>query len=194
MKEKRVRINTIEGYENIKNQYWISNSDEDKVINKDSGKLRKIQFNKDGYKIVSLQTKDRKQKTYKIHILKASAFIYTPNPLDTNVVRHLNDCKTDNRLENLAWGTRSDNAKDSMRNGSFNYEVIVKNCIRNGTITAKKLSKPIRCIETGITYASACEAECKLGIPHTNISANCLGKRKSAGGLHWEFTNQENED
>ena len=34
MKEKWVRINTIEGYENIKDCYWISNADEDKIINR----------------------------------------------------------------------------------------------------------------------------------------------------------------
>src|SRR6516164_10962662 len=31
--------------------------------------------------------------------------------------RHLNDVKTDNRLENLTWGTRHENSADSIRNG-----------------------------------------------------------------------------
>ncbi len=33
------------------------------------------------------------------------------------VARHLNDVKTDNRLENLAWGTDWDNKQDAIRNG-----------------------------------------------------------------------------
>ncbi len=36
-----------------------------------------------------------------------------------NVVRHLNDVKDDNRLENLAYGTVSDNAEDARRNGKL---------------------------------------------------------------------------
>lgn len=31
---------------------------------------------------------------------------------------HINDIKTDNRIENLYWGTRFQNKKDSMRNGT----------------------------------------------------------------------------
>jgi hypothetical protein len=37
------------------------------------------------------------------------------------VARHLNDNPRDNRLENLAWGTISDNVKDRKRNGHENY-------------------------------------------------------------------------
>jgi hypothetical protein len=49
-----------------------------------------------------------------VHRLMAKAFI--PNPENLPLVRHLNDVKTDNRLENLAWGTYSENSKDSVRN------------------------------------------------------------------------------
>ncbi len=37
------------------------------------------------------------------------------------VARHLNDDPTDNRIENLAWGTDSDNALDSVRNGTHTW-------------------------------------------------------------------------
>ena len=201
MKEKWVRINTIEGYEDIKSCYWISNNNEDKVMNRSTEKIMKIELDKNGYKRVSLQTIDGKQKHYKIHILKASVFLFGPNPLSANIVRHLDDCKTNNALTNLAWGTRSDNAQDSIRNGKFNYETATKNiakyAVKNGAITGakngKKRSKPIRCLETGIIYSNSYEASRQLGIDRANISSCCIGKRHTAGGFHFEFVDPISE-
>ena len=180
MKEKWVRINTIEVYEEIRDCYWISNSDEDVIVNRSTGKRVKGWIDDYGYKRVELRTIDGKQKKYRIHILKAKAFIYSPNPLGYNVVRHLNDIKTDNRLENLAFGTQSDNVKDCIRNGK-------KTDAKNG----KKRSKPVRCVETNIIYISAHEASRQLSISQGNISSCCSGKRKTAGGLHFEFVYKE---
>ena len=185
MKEKWVRINTIEGYEDVKDCYWISNADEDKIMNKNTGKILKIRFSDKGYPIVDLGIINGKYKIYKIHILKAKAFLYTPNPLLYKIVRHLNDVKTDNRLENLAFGTLSDNNLDCIRNGNYNYKAAVRNCVKS----AKKRSKPVKCLDTGEIFPSAHEAECKLRIDNRRISDCCHGKRKTAGGFHWEFVN-----
>lgn len=195
MKEKFVRINTIEGYEDIKDYYYISNSDEDKIMNKDTGKIMKSRPDKDGYKRVGLMTKDGKVKTCRIHVIKAKAFIHTVNPLNHKYLRHLNDVKTDNRLINLVWGTASENMKDRVRNRNFNYEASARGRSIGGkignTVIAKKYSKPVRCIETGIIYPSAKEAERRMGIHNANISHCCLGKRKTAGSFHWEFVDKK---
>ena len=193
-KEKWVQINKIQGFEEIKDCYWISNSDEDVVVNRNTRKQLKPSFNTVGYLTVGLMTNQNKVKTCKVHTLKAHAFLYVPNPLTYNIVRHLNDCKTDNRLENLAWGTMSDNIKDSIRNGSFSYESRVKNGAKNGAKNGKKTSKPIRCIETEITYLNAHEAEYKTGINRRGINYCCHGKRQRAGGFHWEFVNKEENE
>jgi len=50
-----------------------------------------------------------------VHRMVAEAFI--PNPDGLPFVRHLNDVPNDNRVENLAWGTPSDNGYDAVRNG-----------------------------------------------------------------------------
>ena len=54
-----------------------------------------------------------------IHRLVADAFI--PNPRGLPLVRHLNDNPSDNRVENLRWGTQTDNMRDMIRN-SGHYE------------------------------------------------------------------------
>ena len=41
------------------------------------------------------------------------------------------------------------------------------------------------------TYESMGSAERLLGISHAHISDCCNGKRKTAGGYHWEFVNKE---
>ena len=206
-KEKWVQINKIQGLEEIREWYWISNSDEDKVMNRNTGKILKIGFDKGGYKIVSLMTKDKKYKNCRVHVLKAKAFLFGPNPLGANIVRHLNDVKTDNRLENLAFGTQSDNMRDCIKNGNFNYEAAVrsgkktgvknfakytaKNGKINGAKNGKARSKPVRCIETGITYPSCIEAERCTGISNASISLCCNGKNKTAGGFRWEFVDKQ---
>ena len=191
MKEKWVRINTIEGYENVRDCYWIGNIDEDKIMNRSTGKQMKIGINDGGYKIARLMTNQGRIRHYRVHVLKAKAFLFGPYILGANVVRHLNDIKTDNRLENLAFGTMSDNTKDCIRNGNFNYKAAVKGLIKGrakgNAISAKKRSKPVRCIETGIIYASMSEANRQTGISYGSISNCCRGKRKTAGGYHWEY-------
>lgn len=47
--------------------------------------------------------------------LMLEAFI-GPRP-NNGVVRHLNDVRNDNRLDNLTWGSIRDNAEDAIRNG-----------------------------------------------------------------------------
>ena len=56
-----------------------------------------------------------KQTAHYVAHLVAYAFLPPKKPTD-QVVRHLNDDPTDNRVENLAWGTHKDNAQDSIRN------------------------------------------------------------------------------
>ena len=59
--------------------------------------------------------RDGEKKYVKVSKLVAEAFL-GKRPAD-NVLRHLNDDPFDNRLVNLVYGTYSDNAYDSVRNG-----------------------------------------------------------------------------
>ena len=72
------------------------------------------QSDNNGYKQVSLW-KNNKGKMYKVHRLVARAFIgVCPTGYDCC---HINGIKDDNRVENLKYGTRSENEMDKVGHG-----------------------------------------------------------------------------
>ena len=80
-------------------------------------------------------TKDGKRRKYAVHRLVCMAFHGLPKPGD--VTRHLNGVKTDNRPENLAWGTPQENEMDAIRlgekaKGERNGAVKYKDRVRAG--------------------------------------------------------------
>lgn len=69
-----------------------------------------------GYPSLHL-TKDGVSKNRTVHSLVAEAFLEKVKSSD--IVRHINDIKTDNRLSNLTYGSYLDNEKDRVKNGIF---------------------------------------------------------------------------
>ena len=82
-----------------------------------------------------------KRSTRYIHHLVLLAF--SGERPDGYIARHLNDIPSDNRAENLAWGTASENTRDSVRNGS-NRNTRKTHCPRGHALEAPNLvrSKP----------------------------------------------------
>lgn len=76
-------------------------------------KILGTKVNRLGYKEVAL-SKDGKTKTVLLHRLIAIHFI--DNPENLPCVNHINGIKSDNRLENLEWCTRSQNTKHAYDN------------------------------------------------------------------------------
>jgi hypothetical protein len=103
---------------NIKDfdNYFI-NSD-GKIKNK-KGQLLKVEISKEGYYRVTL-SKDGKCVKYLLHRIVAIQFI--PNPENKPQVNHKNGIKSDNRVENLEWCTRSENEKHAHKNGLKNHK------------------------------------------------------------------------
>jgi len=79
------------------------------------GRILKQRLDPDGRPYVWLYLHG-KRTTHRVSHLVADAFLPPKSPTD-QVLRHLNDDPTDNRIENLAWGTYSDNMADAIRNG-----------------------------------------------------------------------------
>jgi hypothetical protein len=69
----------------------------------------KCSFDTSGYKHCSMTNKGKKI-TRKLHRLIAEAFI--PNPENKECIDHINGIRTDNRIENLRWATRSENSQN----------------------------------------------------------------------------------
>jgi hypothetical protein len=85
-------------------------------------KILGTKVNKFGYKEVAL-SKGGKTKTVLLHRLIAIHFV--PNPDNLPVVNHKNGIKTDNRIENLEWVTRSQNTKHAYVNNLGGFKDFV---------------------------------------------------------------------
>ena len=79
-----------------------------------------------GYLAISL---GRKQQ-FLIHRLVAKAFL--PPPEEGFVVDHINRDKTDNRIDNLRWATKSQNACNTARVENATYIQFVVSINRDG--------------------------------------------------------------
>lgn len=145
-------------------------------------RIRKTNIHRCGYEKLIL-TKNNKQKVFFIHRLVAEAFI--PNPNNLPEVNHINEIKTDNRVENLEWCDRGYN----VNYGTGNKRKGDK--LKGHFINNERRSKKVICVETGIVYPSTMEVQRQLGYDHRNIG-KCCGKRLNyytAYGYHWEYVN-----
>jgi len=83
---------------------------------------------RDGHLYVNLYRSDAPMKSVFVHAIVLTAF--AGEKAAGHVCRHLNGVATDNRLENLVWGTVSENCLDRVRHG------------RNPVLTAKGIDHP----------------------------------------------------
>lgn len=143
----------------------------------------KLRTDTNGYVSVILSG----QKGRRVHRLVAEAFI--PNPENKPCVNHKNGNKSDNRVENLEWVTKSENELHKYRHLGYNGVWLEKNGKDNPH------SKMVLQIKDGKIIAEfygTCEASRKTKIGQDSICRCCCGKRKSAGGFQWTY--KDNND
>lgn len=158
----------VVGYEGL---YKVSSLGRVKSLNyRNTGKeqILKPYKNNYGYLIVNL-SKGGKERRALIHRLVAHAFI--PNPYNLQFVNHKDENKLNNCVENLEWCDQGYNNRYGTRTERM----------------AKKLSKPVMCVDTCVIYPSVHEAERDTGTHYQNIIKCCRGKRNIAGGFHWRY-------
>ena len=75
------------------------------VKNNKTGRIVK-QHDSNGYKRLSIEVNKKRYKKL-LHVLVAGAFI--PNPENKPFVDHIDNCKTNNNIQNLRWATSKEN-------------------------------------------------------------------------------------
>ena len=153
--------------------YEVSNMGRVRSLNyRRTGEVKELRLRVgSGEYLTVMLYKGGKTKACLVHRLVAFAFIPIPNDDTENKteVNHKNEIKGDNRVENLEWVTHKQNINHGTRN--------------------ERISKKVKCVETGIVYESTYEVERKLGLDHSHISGCCKGKKnyKTCGGYHWKY-------
>lgn len=94
-------------------RYLISSLGE--VCSTESGKLLKQMDDGRGYLCVSISMDRQPQQKYKVHRLAAEVFL--PRIIGANDVNHIDGIKTNNRVTNLEWCTRSENIQHALQLG-----------------------------------------------------------------------------
>lgn len=139
------------------------------------GRILKQSFDTNGYLFVSLRNKTHK-KNCLVHRLVAQAFI--PNPNEKEEVNHISGNKTENRVTNLKWATRSEIQ-------------IYRNRVLGKHSSFWETKRAIRCIELEREWESIMEASKELKIGRTGICNQLSGLQRTCKGLHFEYVDKK---
>lgn len=175
----------IPGYEGL---YQVSTWGN--VRTKDDFKLLKLHDLR-GYKSITL-SKDKTQKSFRVHRLVAIAFI--PNLNSYPVINHKDENPSNNHVENLEWCTYSYNNNYGTRNARASKKMKEnwrdKGCgdkpdLRKTRYKSKKVAQYDMQGNLIDIYDSIAEAETVTGTCHSSISRATRGLQNYAYGYKW---------
>lgn len=124
-----------------------------------------------GYHRVGLYYLGKTHNRY-VHRIVAEAFI---GPSNGREINHKNGDKTDNRVENLEWVTRSQNNQHKHYELGYGIKPVTATCLTTGNVRL---------------YASVEKTKVD-GFEPKHVSAICLGKRKMHKGWTFKFTSPQ---
>lgn len=134
--------------------------------------VMKLHLSSRGYLRVCLQYMKHKESCL-VHRLVAEAFI--PNPNNLPQVNHIDEDKTNNRVENLEWCDSSYNINYGCRNEKVSDKRSIR--VNQYTLDGVFIKK----------WKSATEASKALGICRAGIQHVLSGKRFKSGGFIWRY-------
>lgn len=127
----------------------------------------------------------------RINILVATAFL--PNPNNYPIVMHMDNNPQNNRVDNLKWGTYSENAQymydcNRHRRSPLRRTIEMGNEARMVAVIAINMN-------TGeeLSFISQHEASRKLGVSQQHIWGVLNGWRRSAGGYYFKYADVDRE-
>lgn len=183
-------------------RYQASNSGRvrstDKVVLKSNGtselykgKILKPFASTGGYLYVTIAKEQNKFYPVRLHRIIAKTFI--PNPYGFSQINHINEDKTDNRVENLEWCTGKYNMNYGHRIDKFSSSM------RNNPSLSKEVNQYDLDGNYLRSFLSAAKAARSLNL--NNIAAGRIGqccrhlfkKGNSAYGYLWEFSTNDNK-
>jgi hypothetical protein len=146
--------------------YYISKDGE--IFNSKFAPVKSYLVN--GYYFVQI-----KKKKYAVHRMVALTYIKNTN--NHLVVNHIDENKTNNKVENLEWVTQKENCNSHTKPISHERKVIQKDLEGN-----------VIKIHNSVT-----EAGISIGLSRHAVNKVCIGKNQTAGGFKWEYENQEHK-
>lgn len=96
--------------------------------------------------------------------------------------------ETREKMRQAQLGKRhTEESKQRMREAKLGKKLSAETRAKMRISNRGKRVKKVFCVELDRIFNSLGEAEEVTGAAHENISKVCLGKRRTAGGYHWEF-------
>ena len=156
----------IKGFEGL---YQVSNLGNVRSFKFGKVRMMKLSKGREGYLQLGL-LKNGKNTTIRVHRLVAEAFISNPNNFTD--INHKDECKTNNRVDNLEWCTETHNIEYSCATPILQYNLL-------GVFLKE--------------WVSMANVQRELNISASHICQCCKGDRKSAGGYIWRYASERRD-
>ena len=158
----------IPGYEGL-----YAATEDGRIWSYRAKKFLKPVDNGKGYLCANLYKNGKGRRCY-LHRLIAET--YVPNPAGLPQVSHIDETRTNNCVSNLTWASQKDNSNMPLH---------------KQRLSEKAKKNPVICLETQEIFDSITEAAKVKNTYAGSIRYCCLGQRKTAGGLHWAYYEDE---
>ena len=158
-------------------------------------RILKQTTSKNGYQLVGLY-KDGNEKKFQVHRLVANAFIQNFNNLPQ--VNHIDECKSNNHVDNLEWCDRKYNCNYGTRNERHSKAMVGKlsgdnhpkpmlGKLGKDNPNSKQVIQLTLNGEVVKIWDSMHDVTRELGYSQGNIGSCCRGERKTSNGYKWQF-------